>query len=345
MNTKNRVIRNYSNLTAAIYGGLFLLVASCKKNSFSTSQSKNIQTQQHTLQQNASPKVYHRPAYNPTPSKNGIPDAQTTTKSTGDKNVPEKIQQNTIYTTSPLNTAPLNKLNTDKNDVAKVSAIQKDTTEINNIVTPTLLQNAAPLSKLNIHENDAIKVVKPAKETIETNTQQGVMYQAVLDGDVDKVKELLRNKAININAPVNEPEDHKGLTFLHLAVMYGYINIIYAIVNHSGIDLNSRNEEESTALHLAAKRGQSEVINILIYQNNIDLNAQNQEGSTALHCAVKSGNKPSVTHLIKRPGIKLDVEDKNGNTPCELAAIHKNRDLIYKDIAKLLQRKNNSRKT
>lgn len=273
MNTKNRVTRNYSSLTAAIYGGLFLLAASCKKNSYSTNQPKNTQTQQHTLQQNASPKVYHTPEYNPTPSKNGVPDAQKQPQKAQETNVPQKIQQNTICTPpSPLNTAPLSDLNTHENDAAKVPELAKDTIEINDI------------------------------------------YKAALSGDHKSVKKLL-NKDIN--------------------------------------NLNIKGKNGCTVLHWAAHNGKIETIKLLASYENIDLNAQNNNGSTALHFAAKMGHKEAIKYLIGCKNIKLDAKNNGGNSPYDLAIENKKKYRIeqnlkyrkYQDIATLLQRKNNSRKT
>src|SRR6185369_175353 len=109
----------------------------------------------------------------------------------------------------------------------------------------------------------------------------GEIHQAVLDGNLTRVKSLLQS-------------DPKLITSADLDV--------------SG----------SLPLHLAAYARRSDVLAYLLEQRP-HLEATNKWGATALHSAVAHGRIPAVEMLL-RAGVAVDPRDGLGETPLHKAA-------------------------
>ena len=57
----------------------------------------------------------------------------------------------------------------------------------------------------------------------------------------------------------------------------------------NGVDINSRDDHNSTALEYAAEFGQMEMVMLLI-ENRADVNNHNKDGETPLYCAGDNGH-------------------------------------------------------
>ena len=71
-------------------------------------------------------------------------------------------------------------------------------------------------------------------------------------------------------------QDKKGNSYLHLAVLSQFENIIRLLIK-KGININLQNNEGNTALHFAYNIGDIKYIAILV-ENNADLNIKNNDG-------------------------------------------------------------------
>ncbi|MEM3400080.1 MAG: ankyrin repeat domain-containing protein [Candidatus Micrarchaeia archaeon] len=83
------------------------------------------------------------------------------------------------------------------------------------------------------------------------------LFEAVIDGNVGRVVELVR-KGADPNA-----RDEYGNTVLYWAAIKGNVEIVRMLIE-AGVDVNARGECERTALHLAAKNGHAEVVRMLV---------------------------------------------------------------------------------
>eukprot|EP00879_Flechtneria_rotunda_P007112 GHRR01007464.1.p1 GENE.GHRR01007464.1~~GHRR01007464.1.p1 ORF type:complete len:436 (+),score=155.51 GHRR01007464.1:95-1402(+) len=122
--------------------------------------------------------------------------------------------------------------------------------------------------------------------------------------------------------------DLAGNTALHHAVTAGnrYILSVLLSDKHCLKCLNKANTRGQTPMHLAAVFGHLEVMFLLGQQQEVDVNVADEEGSTALHMACKSvmcGSNPRQGLLVKTLvefGAELEVKDHAGNRPIDYAA-------------------------
>ncbi|MDJ0657978.1 MAG: ankyrin repeat domain-containing protein [Crocosphaera sp.] len=117
---------------------------------------------------------------------------------------------------------------------------------------------------------------------------------------------------------------------------------IATILLNLGLDVNSRDKEDSTPLHYAAVRGSylygrepyTSMIELLI-ANGADVNIRNIYGQTPLHLAViwdgmghrdsRFGDQKNAIEMLIANGANLNVRDKEGKTPLAHAKERGNR--------------------
>src|SRR6266851_8228559 len=75
------------------------------------------------------------------------------------------------------------------------------------------------------------------------------IHEAVLNGHMEKVRQLIRADHRTVNAP-----DYDGNTPLHLAVLRGKTNIAVFLLS-KGADVNAKNHAQMTPLIFAARGG------------------------------------------------------------------------------------------
>jgi ankyrin repeat protein len=128
------------------------------------------------------------------------------------------------------------------------------------------------------------------------------LHDAASAGDLDRVKELLDNEKVNLNA-----RRLGGKTALMLAAMNGHAGVVQALIDAKA-DVTAVDNEQKTALMLAAMNGHADVVRALI-DAGADINAINNEQKTALIIAAERGNAVIVQELIAK---KEDVVDGSG---------------------------------
>ena len=88
------------------------------------------------------------------------------------------------------------------------------------------------------------------------------MDEAVLSGDLGRVRELIRRGA-DVNMPFcMQHESRKGVT-LHLAIEEGFKDIALALLEE-GADVQAKDTGGWTALHWACYKGLEDVVKALI---------------------------------------------------------------------------------
>ena len=84
------------------------------------------------------------------------------------------------------------------------------------------------------------------------------LFQAVIDGNLDEVKRLIK-----AGADVNAKNTIRGDTALMIAAENGHTEVAAALIK-AGADFNAKNTNGWTALLIAAKNGHTEVAAALI---------------------------------------------------------------------------------
>ncbi|XP_068748124.1 serine/threonine-protein phosphatase 6 regulatory ankyrin repeat subunit B-like isoform X2 [Montipora capricornis] len=116
------------------------------------------------------------------------------------------------------------------------------------------------------------------------------MFQAINDGDVSALQEILKEQNSNLNS--------------------------------------SRTGEGDLALHLAVHARNIEVVKLLV-ENGATINTQNNENKTALHIAIANQDIALVDYLTSRRA-KFDIPDNDGITAEQLASNMEAADIIEK---------------
>jgi len=113
--------------------------------------------------------------------------------------------------------------------------------------------------------------------------------------------------------------DEEGSSALHWAVEEGYDEIVTLLLNN-GADINQRDKDGLTPLHLALYEKQGEIAIQLIDRGAaLDFDG---DGFTALHfIAARSGNKRVLRRLLEdRTRVDWQTDSGEGHTPLHYAA-------------------------
>ncbi|XP_073906711.1 ankyrin repeat domain-containing protein 35 isoform X2 [Castor canadensis] len=104
----------------------------------------------------------------------------------------------------------------------------------------------------------------------------------------------------------------------HLAASKGLTECLTVLLAN-GADINSKNEDGSTALHLATISCQPQCVKVLL-QHGANEDAVDTENRSPLHWAASSGCASSVLLLCDHEAF-LDVLDNDGRTPLMIASL------------------------
>ncbi len=173
------------------------------------------------------------------------------------------------------------------------------------------------------------------------------LFGAVWEGDVEKVRDLLRHPDVSVNIMTED-----GTTLLHMAVLADSDEIMQLLLAagacpnvvdnmglsplwnavsserwncagqliNAGADVNAKDAEGWTLLHRAAVNCYLPVLEVLLTIPNLDVNCTTPDNETALYIAASAGNSRVVERLLSVQGIALDIRDNMLNfTALEIA--------------------------
>ena len=170
------------------------------------------------------------------------------------------------------------------------------------------------------------------------------LKKAIEEGDLEKVKELLKLATIHVNYSYGE-----GVTQLNHAINLLHIEgqnrlkerkeIVELLINHQKTDVNKRdifsnasslfNEKiyRRTPLYNAISKGNLEVVKLLLVKknpnerhSNVDVNIVSMQNETPLYIASKNGVSSVVEQLLKHTEIDVNKPDNEGKTPLYIAS-------------------------
>jgi len=138
-----------------------------------------------------------------------------------------------------------------------------------------------------------------------------VFHQAVRNGNLDKVKELLQQ-----DMPLEDQDDVFG-TPLHEAVCFGRHEIAELLLQHK-VDVNSAQKNTmDTGLCITCKKGWLPMVELLL-QAQAKVNLAGQNARTPLHYALENGNEEVAIYLLEH-GANANITDAQGDTSLHVA--------------------------
>jgi len=107
---------------------------------------------------------------------------------------------------------------------------------------------------------------------------------------------------------------------LHCASFFGIVELVAAIINTEGCDINQRDCTGSTPLALVARNGHVGAAALLLGQEDVDPNRPGTYNRTPLGCAAVGGHEGMVKLLLEREDVDPNQQDKYDRTPLGYAA-------------------------
>ncbi|XP_055052390.2 ankyrin repeat and protein kinase domain-containing protein 1 [Misgurnus anguillicaudatus] len=117
---------------------------------------------------------------------------------------------------------------------------------------------------------------------------------------------------------VDEQEGKCGRTALHIACLYGYVNIAKLLLAN-GADINKTDYTQSTPLRLAADEGHFRVVHLLV-KSEADVNTVDERSYSPLHFAALKGYT-GICRLLLNKGANPDIRTHQNWTAMHLAAL------------------------
>ncbi|MDH3206663.1 MAG: ankyrin repeat domain-containing protein [Gemmatimonadota bacterium] len=147
-----------------------------------------------------------------------------------------------------------------------------------------------------------------------TAQEQAAVARAARDGDVERVRMLLRQGA-DVNAALAD-----GMSALHWAAEHGDLGLLNVVLTAGAVVESSTRIGEYRPLHIAARNGHPEAVQALL-EAGAEVDAKTDpSGSTALHLGATSGNPDVIQALLAAGADPNAIESEWSQTPLIFAA-------------------------
>jgi ankyrin repeat protein len=149
---------------------------------------------------------------------------------------------------------------------------------------------------------------------------------AVVYGDFDLVKEMLKNRPEIINS-----QDKWGFSALHNVMSEEQFEIIKYLISKNVL-VNIQNDEGIAPLHLACYKENAE----LLFHAGADINLKDNNGNTPLHILAADGEENiEVVEYLLSIGANKEIKNNSNKTPLDISKLREDFDMI-----KVLNKKN-----
>lgn len=166
------------------------------------------------------------------------------------------------------------------------------------------------------------KTLIEAGADIKVKTQKGQSVLHFLAGYDHELTALLLERHVDFEA------DAAGYTPLHIAALYGQVDIVRTLCHYMANDSNNRLRSElnrqvpdgRTVMQLAVLRGHVGVVKVLIEEFDDDPLRTTDKNETLLHLAAASGEEKFISLIAGIDGINPNAQEANGVTALHVAA-------------------------
>ena len=159
-----------------------------------------------------------------------------------------------------------------------------------------------------------------------------ILVGAAGNNELELVKDILHNNPNLID--VKHPET--GRTPLVEALLGNHIDVVKELLKNKDIDVNMmvntdvKKDFRATPLFAAIYKCKTKLVKLLLDDNRLDVNKSDSYGRSAITSAIHNECKDIIDDLLKQDNIKLETEDKHGWFPLLLASIFGQLDLVKK---------------
>ena len=144
------------------------------------------------------------------------------------------------------------------------------------------------------------------------------LIYACKDGDLNKVKYLVEMQHVD---PHTCRDEQYHNTPLHLASLYGHLDIVRYLVEDRNCDVKCRNKYKTTPLHFAAYKSRLDVVKYLIIERGCDPMCRGRYGAPPLHSACLDGRLDVIKYLLEDVKVDSSCRDVNNSTPLHIAVL------------------------
>ena len=133
-------------------------------------------------------------------------------------------------------------------------------------------------------------------------TKNEQLYAAAFNGNLETVKSLCSDPAVNINW-----QDEDGFTALYRACENGHSLIVEHLLAHQKIDPNLAEVAGFTPINGACFEGHKEAVSVMLADPRVDPNKPRDDHITPLWFACQNGHL-AVVQLLLASGRKIDTK-------------------------------------
>jgi len=130
------------------------------------------------------------------------------------------------------------------------------------------------------------------------------LFAAIRANDTVAVERLL-DKGAEVNA--EEPES--GNTPLHIAAMFGYVDIVNLLLKNDDANVDATAPDGNTPLHIAAMFRNVEIVDLLL-KNGANVNATDSKGNTPLQLTVATPYDEPGTKTKMRAEVEASIKQR-----------------------------------
>lgn len=132
----------------------------------------------------------------------------------------------------------------------------------------------------------------PSPSQIEVSKESIFFFQAVKEGNLGHVIDLIQNFGVDPNADNSYQE-----TPLFLAAQNNHIDVVKYLLKDKRVNPNAGNKYDETPLLAAVKQGNLEVVKYLVEDERVDVNAESRLGETSLSASEENGY-PTIAECL-----------------------------------------------
>lgn len=171
------------------------------------------------------------------------------------------------------------------------------------------------------------EVASSKEEIKEMNVfEKGSLVQAVTSNDVEKVKEIVADKAYDINEVNSQNE-----SALLIATHNNFVEIAKILITH-GADVNQQDNIQDSPYLYAGAQGKTEILAYMLENSQPNQQIYNRFGGNTIIPAAEKGHLDTVQLLLEDGTVDINHQNNYGYTALIEAVALTDGSKIYQDI-------------